>query len=266
VQRYRDSAGVLLWNSANEIQGENIDFLLAQYPVYRAYDPQQRPVHYANLYGQDLWQGQDVMGVNYYFGENQRAAGRQPLIERSVELGRAHGLPTLFCEYNSYLGAIHSTGAEAMEDLFAWGVEEGSMSGGFLYMKINSTSHPGVFDAGFNTHAIFNNAIRAAFADARVELVSAAGSHAKLRIINKRRFTLRHMELDLKALGFALPPIRLADIAPQGSIDVAVTLPDTVLGPPALLEGQLRFVTHYGFRCKVAIALIVKIADPGSPP
>jgi Glycosyl hydrolases family 2, TIM barrel domain len=265
VQRYRDSAGVLLWNSANEIQGENIDFLLAQYPVYKAYDPEKRPVHYANLYGQDLWQGQDAMGVNYYFGENQRAADRQPLIERSVELGQAHGIPTLFCEYNSYLGAIHSTGVEAMEDLFAWGVEKGSMSGGFLYMKINSTSHPGVFDAGFNTHAIFDNAIRAAFADARVELVGAVGSHLKLRIINKRRFTLRQAELHLKASDIALPPIRLADIAPAGTIDVDVTLPDNVPGPAALLKGQLSFVTHYGFRCKVNIALIAKTADAGAP-
>ena len=265
VQRYRDSAGVLLWNSANEIQGENIDFLLAQYPVYQAYDPQKRPVHYANLYGQDLWQGQDVMGVNYYFGENQRAIDRQPLIQRSVELGRAHGLPTLFCEYNSYLGAIHSTGVEAMEDLFAWGVEEGGMSGGFLYMKINSTSHPGVFDAGYNTHAIFDDAIRAAFADARVELVGGAGSHLKLRVINKRRFALRQTELHLKASGIALPPIRLADIPPAGAIDVDVTLPDNVPGPAASLTGELRFVTHYGFCCKVAIALIADTADAGAP-
>jgi hypothetical protein len=148
VERYRASAGVLLWNSANEIQEENIDFLLAQYPVYKAYDPEKRPVHYANLYGQDLWQGQDVMGVNYYFGENQRAVDRQPLIERSVEMGKSHGIPTLFCEYNSYYGSIHSTGVEAMQDLFAWGVEKGGMSGGFLYMKGDSTSHPGVFDDG----------------------------------------------------------------------------------------------------------------------
>jgi len=265
VERYRDSAGVLLWNSANEIQGENIDFLLAQYPVYKAYDSEKRPVHYANLYGQDLWQGQDVMGVNYYFGQNQRAVDRQPLIKRSVELGQAHGIPTLFCEYNSYLGAIHSTGVEAMEDLFAWGVEKGSMSGGFLYMKINSTSHPGVFDAGYNTHAIFDDAIRDAFADARVELVSTSGSHLKLRIINKRRFTLRQMELRLKASDIVLTPMRLADIAPAGTIDVDVTLPDHVPGPAASLKGELRFVTHYGFRCKVGLSLIVKMTDAGLP-
>ena len=258
VERYRDSAGVLLWNSANEIQGENIDFLLAQYPVYKAYDPEKRPVHYANLYGQELWQGQDIMGVNYYFGENQRAMDRQPLIGRSVGLGKSHGIPTIFCEYNSYLGAVHSTGVEAMQDIFAWGVEKGGMAGGFLYMKINSTSHPGVLDAGYNTHAIFDNAIRDAFADARVELAGASGSRARLRIINKRRFTLRQMELSLKASGIALAPIRLADLAPAETVEIDVTTPDDIPGPAALLEGELGFVTHYGFRCKVDIKLIVK--------
>ena len=57
------------------------------------------------------------------------------------------------------------------------------------------------------------------------------------------------------------PPIRLADIAPAGAIDVDVTLPDNVPGPAASLTGELRFVTHYGFRCKVAIALIADMAD-----
>jgi hypothetical protein len=258
VERYRDSAGVLLWNSANEIQEENIDFLQAVHPVYQAYDPEKRPVHYANLYGQDLWQGQDMMGVNYYFGENQQAKGRQPLIKRSVELGKAHGLPTLFCEYNSYMGAIHSTGVEAMQDLFAWGVEKGGMAGGFLYMKGNSTSHPGVFDAGFNTHAIFNDAIRLAFADARVELVSRQGSQVKLRIVNKRRFTLRHVELHLKASDVTLMPRGLPDLAPAETVELDVILPNTVPGLATMLTGTLDFITHYGFHCKVNIALIAK--------
>jgi hypothetical protein len=67
IDRYKDSAGVLMWNSCNEIIGENIDFLLSLYPLYKTYDPYQRPVHYANLYGQDLWQGQDAMGVKLLF-------------------------------------------------------------------------------------------------------------------------------------------------------------------------------------------------------
>jgi hypothetical protein len=94
-------------------------------------------------------------------------------------------------------------------------------------------------------------------------LAGTAGSHLKLRIINRRRFTLRQAELHLKASDIALPPIRLADIAPAGTIDVDVTLPDDVPGPAALLKGELRFVTHYGFRCKVAIAMIVKMVDAG---
>jgi len=259
VQRYRHSAGVLLWNSANEIQEENIDFLLAQYPVYRAFDPEHRPVHYANLFGQDLWQGQDLMGVNYYFGENQRAVDRQPLIRRSVDLGQLHGLPALFCEYNSYLGSIHSTGVEAMQDLFAWGAEKGRMAGGFLYMKINSSSHPGVLDAGYNTHKIFNEAIQDAFADARVELVNVLGSRLRLRIVNKRSFTLRHVELCLTASGIELPPIAVDDIAPDAAVELDVTLPDHIPGPTSLLSGELTFVTHYGFRCQVGISLPVEM-------
>jgi hypothetical protein len=257
VERYRASAGVLLWNSANEIQEENIDFLLAQYPVYKAYDPEKRPVHYANLYGQDLWQGQDVMGVNYYFGENQRAVDRQPLIERSVEMGKSHGIPTLFCEYNSYYGSIPSTGVEAMQDLFAWGVEKGGMAGGFLYMKGDSTSHPGVFDDGYNTHTIFDHAIREAFADARVELVKSSASNVRLRVVNKRKFTLRQMEMHLRASGIPMSPVTLADLPPAGTTELNVTLPDNIPGPAVFLTGELRFVTHYGFRCRVRVSLII---------
>ena len=43
VERYRDSAGVLLWNSCNEIGAESIDFLLSQHPVYMAFDPLPPP-------------------------------------------------------------------------------------------------------------------------------------------------------------------------------------------------------------------------------
>ncbi|MBN2375522.1 MAG: hypothetical protein JXD22_03920 [Sedimentisphaerales bacterium] len=261
VERYRDSAGVLLWNSANEISEENVDFLLSQYPVYKAYDPERRPVHYANLYGQDLWQGQDVMGVNYYFGENQSAVDRQPLIKRSAELAGLHGMPSMFCEYNSYYGAIHSTGVEAMKGLFTWGVEEAEMPGGFLYMKGNSTSHPGVFDAGFNTHKIFNEAIREAFADARVELAEVADDKVTLRIINRRRFTLRQMVLLLKASGRKLKPMQLEDLSPEEVVEVEVFLPKYVVGPAVVLDGELEFVTHFGFRCKVGVFLIANLGQ-----
>ena len=259
IERYRDSAGVLLWNSANEINGENIDFLISQYPVYKAFDPERRPVHYANLYGQELWQGQDVVGVNYYFGEGQSAIDRQPLITRSFEMAQMHGMSTMFCEYNSYHGAIHSTGVEAMRDLFAWGVEKAGMVGGFLYMKGNSVSHPGVFDAGFNTHKIFNEAIREAFADARVELAGMAGNRVKLRIINKRRFTLRQMKMSLKASDIKIKPMQLENLGPEGVVEVEVALPDSAVGPTVMLEGELAFVTHYGFRCKVRISLISEL-------
>jgi len=125
IARYQDAAAALLWNTCNEITDENVPFLLAMYPLYAIHDPYARPVHYANLYGQDLWQGQDVMGVNYYFSDTQRAADRHPLIERSAAIAREYGLPMIYTEFNSYHGAVPTTGVEALEDLFTWGVEQG---------------------------------------------------------------------------------------------------------------------------------------------
>ena len=50
VERYYQSAGVLLWNSCNEITGEKEDFLVSLLPVFKAHDPYKRPVHYSNLF------------------------------------------------------------------------------------------------------------------------------------------------------------------------------------------------------------------------
>jgi len=259
AERYVDSAGVLLWNSCNEVGGETVDFLLSQYPVFRAVDPYDRPVHYANLYGQDFPQGQDVMGVNYYFGRGQRAVDRQPLIERSFDIARKDGLPLIFCEFNSFVGAVHSTGVDAMRDMFAWGVEHG-MAGGFQYMKGNSTSHPGVFDNGFNTHRIYDDAIIDAFADACVNLVGSNSDTIRLRIANKRRCTLRQMRLSLEVSGVPVETPALDDLDPLATVEFDVRLPDAAPGPapgPAhTIDGTLEFVTHFGFHCKVPISLV----------
>jgi Glycosyl hydrolases family 2, TIM barrel domain len=258
AQRYRDSAGVLLWNSCNEVNSETPDFLISQYPVYKAFDPKRRPVHYANLYGQDFPQGQDVMGVNYYFARDQRATDRQPMIARSLEVAGKAGLPLIYCEFNSDHGAIHSTGVEAMRDLFAWGVDKG-MAGGFQYMKGNHTErHPGVFDGGFNTHKIYDEAIVAALADATVELVGTSPEALQLRIVNKRRCTLRQMVLKLSVHGAALEPPALEDLRPRDTVEVTVPVPRGLPGPALELEGDLRFVTHYGFQCRVPVTTIAK--------
>lgn len=255
AQRYRDSAGVLFWNSANEIQGENVDLILSAYPVYHALDPAGRVVHYANLFGQDIWQGQDLMSVNYYFGLGQRAVEKQPLIERSFAIAQEHGLPLTYTEFNSWYGAVPTTGVEAMGDMFAWGVDLGMM-GGWHYMKGDSDRHPGVFDSGFNTHRIHNDAIRDAFADARVEMLAESRDAVTLKVVNKRRFTLRDVQMSLTVSGVKVLPYHLADIAPGGALEVTIPLTPDVPGPTRSFEGALSFTTHFGFNCNVPFFLI----------
>lgn len=255
AERYQDSAGVLLWNSCNEIDGENVDFLLSQYPVYKAFDPYTRPVHYANLYGQDLYQGQDVMGINTYFGFNQTAASKQPVVQRSIDLAREHGLPVMFCEFNSFVGAVHSTGADGMHGLFAWGVAQG-MSGGVQYMRFDCTSHPGVFDDGYNTHKIYDDAIREAFADAEVTAGGIEAGAVKLHIQNKRRCTLRQVRLSLRCCGEPVPAIKLPDLAPQTESEAFVPIPPTAAGNAITVEGNLEFVTHFGFQSKAEVLVV----------
>ncbi|MBN2308875.1 MAG: hypothetical protein JXR94_07900 [Candidatus Hydrogenedentes bacterium] len=255
IERYRDSAGVLLWNSCNEIGGETIDFLLSQYPVYRAFDPCQRPVHYANLYGQDFWQGQDLMGVNYYFGRGQRAADRQPVVLRSLDVARRAQMPLIYCEFNSWHGAVHSSGVESMRDQFAWGVDQG-MAGGIQYMKGNSDRHPGIFDDGLNTHKIYDDAIVAAFADARVEIVTRAPGAIRLRVVNRRAFTLRQPSLSVLVSNVPVPPISLPDIPPHGTAELDLPIQQPADSKALSIDGALEFVTHFGFRCKVPVRLL----------
>jgi len=255
VERYRDSAGVLLWNCCNEVGGECVDFLLSMYPVYKAHDPCGRPVHYANLYGQDYWQGQDLMGTNVYFGREANAASRQPIVERTLGVARDAGLPLVYCEFNSWAGPVQTTGADAFRGLFAWGVRQG-MAGGFQYMKGNSDRHPGIFDGGYNTHKVHNDAIIEALADAEVTLRGVHAKELRLRVRNKRRFALRKIGLDLKVSGVACAPARLCKrLPPEETADVDVPLPQGLPGPTLVVEGALRFVTHHGLNCRVPVHL-----------
>jgi len=255
VERYRDSAGVLLWNSCNEVGGECVDFLLSMYPVYKAHDPCGRPVHYANLYGQDYWQGQDLIGTNVYFGGEGDAASRQPIVERSLGIAREAGLPLIYCEFNSWAGPVQSTGADAFRGLYAWGVRQG-MAGGFQYMKGNSDRHPGIFDGGYNTHKIHNDAIIEALADADVTLLGVHDKELLLRVRNKRRFALRKIGLHLEVSGVACPPAKLCKrLPPEKTADIDVPLPPGLPGPTLVIEGALRFVTHHGLNCRVPVHL-----------
>jgi hypothetical protein len=257
VERYKDAAGVLLWNSCNEVTGEKEDFLISLKPVYETYDPYRRPVHYANLYGQDLYQGQDIMGINYYVGAGQTAKDRQPIIQRSINIAREHNMPVMYNEFNSYAGAVHSTGVDAMVGLYQWGIEQG-MCGGFQYMKGNSTSHPGIFDDGYNTHKIYNEAIIDVLADAEVTLKTNKIEEGKLilQVRNKRRFTLRQVTLMLTCSGLKQRQIVLPDLGPKSIEDVILKVPEVVHSNAVTIDGTINFVTHYGFICKVPVSLI----------
>ena len=257
VERYKNSAGVLLWNSCNEIQGEKEDFLLSLKPVFKAYDPYQRPVHYSNLFGQDLHIGQDIMGINYYFGAGQTARDKQPIIQRSIDIARKNNLPVMYNEFNSFVGAVHSTGVEAMYEMYEWGIKQG-MCGGFQYMKGNSTSHPGIFDDGFNTHKIYNEAIIDVLADAEITIRRERSEErgVTLQIRNKRRFTLREVRISLAASGIIIAPIKLPDVAPKSVKDVTIQLAEELVGPAISIKGHIEFVTHHGFRNKVPFWLV----------
>ncbi len=251
IDDYVDSPGVLMWNSCNEIGNDTADFLISVYPVYRHRDSYRRPVHYANLYGQDRWEGQDIMAVNYYYGKGQTPEDRQPIIRRSIEIARQHGLPITFTEYNSYLGPIPETGVRAIYGMFQWGLENG-MSGGFFYMKVDSKDHPGVFNDKLQTHPKTDAAFIDVFADARLDRVSRQGDGLRLRLVNKRDFTLRDVRLSGCVNGMPIAAQRLADFAPRAGRDVRVPLPRGS-GAEAVFKGALDFVTHRSFPCRVPL-------------
>lgn len=251
IDDYVDSPGVLMWNSCNEIGNDTADFLAAMYPVYRYRDPYRRPVHYANLYGQDRWEGQDIMAINYYFGKGQTPEDRQPIIQRSIDIAREHGLPVIYTEYNSYCGPIPETGVQAIYGMFQWGLEQG-MSGGFFYMKNDSKDHPGVFNDQLETHPEMDAAFIDVFADARLDTITREKDALRLRLVNKRPFTLREVRLrgTIGAVPFAEQA--LDDFPPHDARDVDVLMPEETK-PEAAFEGHLEFVTHYSFPCRVPL-------------
>lgn len=237
VDRYAEYPGVLLWNSCNEITEELDSFLISLYPVYVHLDPYRRPVHYANLYAQDNVRGQDLVGMNYYYGVGERAEDRHPIILRGIERAREQGLPVFYNEFNSWYGAIPGTGADALRDLFEWGVDQG-MTGGVYYFRFNSDRHPGIFNGDYNTHKVIDDALHAAFDDARVSLVEMEGRQY-VRIHNPRKFTLRQVRIVFEDQ----PEQPLADLPPGATVDVP--LPPEITGLE--VQGAVHYVTHYGF-------------------
>lgn len=245
IKTYRDMPGVLLWNSCNEITNETTEFIVSMYPLYKHLDPYARPVHYANLYGQDRWQGQDVMAVNYYFAPGQTPEDRHPLIQRSIAIAKAHKLPIIYTEYNSYYGPLPETGVQAIYGLFQWGIQNG-MSGGFLYDKWMSDKHPGVFDQELNVDPRMEAAFIDVFADARIEMMECTQDEVKLRIVNKRPFSLRNFAITFDGDDYKKD---LPDVRPRQSLSLSVPCADKTL------TGHMQFITHYAFDCKVPFVL-----------
>lgn len=251
IRTYRDEGGVWFWNSCNEIEGNLDDFLVNLYALYRAMDPARRPVVYANLYGQDRTIGQDLMAVNYYFGPPQRAVDRQPLLARSLDVASKAGIPCIFTEFNSWYGPVYSTGAEAVRDLFEYGVELG-MAGGYLFMLgEHGDRHPGAVISVGNlwTNPTFDAALRGAFKDARVTLDSASETEVRIRVENVRPFTLRKIRYRVVEGGVERLSGELPDVSPR-----AVSEFPPIPVPPAdahVLEVELEFESHYGLRSKI---------------
>ena len=250
IVEYRDHPGVLLWNSCNEITGDTTAFLENLYPVYEQMDPiSRRPVHYANLFGQDRWQGQDAVGINYYFGPDQTPADRQPLIQRSIELMKAQGKPVFYTEYNSYQGPIPSTAVQAIEGFFEWGLKQG-MSGGFFYMGPSSDDHPGVWlDAELNIDPAVAQAFRNAYADASVSL-----KDARATIVNRRGFTLRNVHLAVMKDELPVETQVLSDVAPKGQSSVQLSSAMVTAHQPSTgTTLELQFTSHYGVKESVVV-------------
>ena len=253
IERYKDEAGVLFWNSCNEVTGDITSFLSALYPLYQM-DPAQRPVHYANLFGQDRWQGQDFMSVNYYFSAQEGPEARHPNIARSLEIAKEHHLPLTYTEFNSWHGAVIPSGVDALEGMFTWGNDRG-MQGGYYYFRFDSERHPGIIDNAYNTHYRLNDALHEAFADAEVEVIEAESTGARLVVRNRRDFTLRDMTLTLTPGDGTTYESSFAQLAPGESKEVDIVFDREMPGNGLLLEGTLTFTTHYAFHERVAFRL-----------
>jgi hypothetical protein len=219
-------------------------------------DPARRAVHYANLFGQDRWQGQDFMSVNYYYSAHEGPEARHPQISRSLDIAREHRIPLTYTEFNSWHGAVIPTGVDALKGMFTWGNERG-MQGGYYYFRFNSERHPGIIDDDYNTHQRLNDALREAFADAEVEVIRAQSTGALMGVRNRRNFTLRDVVLEVSPGDGKTYPVALPDLAPGESAEAPVVFESEVPSNGLLLEGAATFTTHHAFHERVPFRLVV---------
>ncbi len=245
VRVYRDQAGVWLWNSCNEVTVDIDELLRVFYPIYKHEDPYERPVVYANLFGQERTGAQDIMGVNYYFGPPNTSEDRQPLIEKSIGEAKDAGIPCIYTECNTFYGPVYSLGKAAVEDMYEFGLEKG-MSGGFMYqLREDADRHPGVIsgDSTLWFNPTFITALRRAFADATVDVDRRGEGKTALRIKNKRPYSLRNCTYQVSCRGSQILDGRLDDIVPFG--EESISLNDS-RSESSVYEVVLDFETHYG--------------------
>lgn len=258
IRTYRERPAAWLWNSCNEVTNEIEDFLVTLSPQYKRMDPAQRPVVYANLFGQDKAVGQDLMAVNYYFGIPQSATSRQPLIERSLIEARKAGIPIIFTEFNCWYGPVYSKGIEAIQGIYEYGIDNG-YSGGFLYLLAEDPErHPAVIATRENmwTNPSYIASLRQAFDDATVEYSGRSAESITLTIRNRRPFWLRKIRYRIEEGPGNAATGQLADIAPGSTAKINLT---TASGSgDQLLKVDLDFETHQGLKSHVVKQVAVK--------
>lgn len=262
IKTYRNLPAMWFWNSCNEVTGEIEDLLVSVYPLYKLMDPAQRPVVYANLYGQDETVGQDLMAVNYYFGVGQDAASRQPLIKRSIAKAREAGIPCIFTEFNCWYGPVYSRGVEALEGLYEYGIEEG-MAGGCLYLLAEDPGrHPAVIGSRENlwTNPTFITALHHAFDDAEVTALTSQSGGFQQEVKNRRDFWLREVRYEVHEGNRLVTNGTLEDIAPRQSM--VFPLEGEERGKAHVYEVQVWFETHHGLRGKVKNRVLVEESKP----
>ncbi len=256
IKTYRDKPGLWFWNSCNEVTGEITDLLVSVYPLYKMLDPAQRPVLYANLYGQNETLGQDLMAGNCYFGVGQDAASVQPLIDRGIDVARKAGLPCIFTEFNCWYGPVYSRGVEAVEGLYEYGLGKG-MAGGCLYLLAEDPDrHPAVIASRDNlwTNPTFIAALHHAFDDAGVVPISRTDG-IQLEVKNRRDFWLRKVRYEIKEGNRPVAEGTLEDIAPHGSGMISLDGEDKTKAH--VYEATVWFETHHGLRGQVRNRVLV---------
>jgi hypothetical protein len=199
------------------------------------------------------------MGINYYFDRGQRATDRQPIIEKSIQVGKDHGLPVIYTEFNSFQGCSESAGLESIKDMGEWGLQAG-MSGGTFYKLTDVEGiHPGLLDSRsrLEIHKPLGEQIKAYHADAEVTLFEKKKNSLVIEIQNKRDFYLRDLAIVLYAGEKVLFNRKLKNIPPKGKKQFVLEPSKMNMERINEFKGILKFTTHFGLENKVDVLLFV---------